>query len=207
MRPVRTRRSDTGNRRVLGWSGGVPSADVPPDLVLGQPSPADRGENRDGPADADSFRWPHSMAGTDDLLLVADAGNHRVLGWSPSPTSDRPADLLLGQPDFTSAEEWPYAPQRADSMRFPYAIDLDRDWVAVADTANNRILMWDGTPATARPATVLLARPTFGVNGENRWDAVGPDTLCWPYGLSLHGDALAVADSGNNRIMIWRREP
>ena len=31
---------------------------------------------------------------------------------------------------------------------------------------------------------------------------VEDDSLCWPYGLSLAGDVLAVADSGNNRVMI-----
>jgi len=28
------------------------------------------------------------------------------------------------------------------------------------------------------------------------------DTLCWPYGLWLHHGRLAIADSGNNRVMI-----
>jgi hypothetical protein len=32
---------------------------------------------------------------------------------------------------------------------------------------------------------------------------VRPDTLCWPYGLALHGRTLAVADSGNNRVVLW----
>ena len=56
--------ADTGNRRVLGWAGGVPtSAGVPADLVLGQPDTAHRAENRGcgvGPA---SFRWPHDVTG------------------------------------------------------------------------------------------------------------------------------------------------
>ena len=26
---------------------------------------------------------------------------------------------------------------------------------------------------------------------------------CWPYGLSALGSTVAVADSGNNRILIW----
>ena len=46
-------------------------------------------------------------------------------------------------------------------------------------------------------------QPDFGTNGENRWDAVGADTFCWPYGLSVHGGRVAVTDSGNNRVTIW----
>ena len=235
--------ADTGNRRVLGWRQGIPGPDQPADVVLGQPDAVSHGENRDGPAGPASFRWPHDISGRDDLLLIADAGDHRVLGWSPQPRSDRDADLVLGQPDFTSAEEWPYGPHTNDRFRFPYAVCLDGETLAVADTANNRILLWDGMPAGPvapgadgsdggtpfrgadgsdggtpfrgadgsdggtpfRGADYVLAQHDFGSNGENRWTSVTRDTLCWPYGLSLRGDRLAVADSGNNRVMLWRR--
>jgi len=202
--------ADTGNRRVLGWDGGLPDADRPADVVLGQPDPSHREENRGGDADAHSFRWPHAITGTDDLLLVADAGDHRVLGWSPHPDKDGAADVLVGQPDFTSASEWPYGPHRGDRFRFPYAVALDGGTFAVSDTANNRILLWNGMPGldgtAGRAADHVLAQPTFGSNGENRWSSVTHDTLCWPYGIALHGDRLAVADSGNNRVVIWRRQ-
>ena len=203
--------ADTGNRRVLGWRNGIPEAGQPADIILGQPDPTSHEENRGGPAGPDSFRWAHDITGRDDLLLVADAGDHRVLGWSPHPDADRPADLVVGQPDFTSAEEWPYGPHTNDRMRFPYAVDLDSttgvERLAVADTANNRILLWDGMPEgqVCRGADYVLAQPDFAANGENRWTSVQPNTLCWPYGLSLHGDTLAIADSGNNRVMIWKR--
>lgn len=199
--------TDTGNRRVLGWRNGIPEPDQPADVVLGQPDPASHAENRGDDAGPDSFRWPHAIAGGEDLLLIADAGDHRVLGWSPQPGADRDADLVLGQPDFRSAAEWPYGPHTNDRFRFPYAVCLDSGRLAVADTANNRILLWDGMPdgPVCRGADHVLAQPDFGANGENRWTSVQRDTLCWPYGLSLHGDTLAVADSGNNRVMLWKR--
>ncbi|MGA5535542.1 NHL repeat-containing protein [Mycolicibacterium nivoides] len=201
--------ADTGNRRALGWNGGIPEPGRPADIVLGQPDATARSENRGGTAGPASFRWPHDLAGRDDLLLVADAGDHRILGWSPPPTADRPAELLLGQPDFAASEEWPYGPHTGARFRFPYAIGLDgagpTERLAIADTANNRILLWDGMPTDGRAADHVLAQPDFGSNGENRWTSVQRDTLCWPYGLSLRGDRLAVADSGNNRVVIWRR--
>jgi len=197
--------ADTGNRRVLGWDGGLPETDRPADLVLGQPHPGHREENRGRGVGADSFRWPHGVAGTDELLLVADAGNHRVLGWQPHPEQDAGAGLLLGQSDMDTANEWPYGPQSGDRFRFPYSVALDGGRLAVADTADNRILLWDRVPTDGRAADHVLAQPTFADNGENRWSSVQRDTLCWPYGISLHGDRLAVADSGNNRVLIWRR--
>ncbi len=201
--------ADTGNRRVLGWTGGLPEPGQPADIVLGQPDAASREENRGAQVGPASFRWPHAITGRDDLLLVADAGDHRVLGWTPLPDGDRPADRLLGQPDFRTAREWPYGPQCADRFRFPYAVSLDStegtvDRLAVADTANNRVLLWDGVPDDGRGADHVLAQPTFEANGENRWSAVTHDSLCWPYGIWLRGNRLAVADSGNNRIILWR---
>lgn len=208
--------ADTGNRRILGWSNGIPEPDQPADIVLGQPDATSREENRGGAAGPASFRWPHDITGHEDLLLIADAGDHRVLGWTPPPQSDRDADLVLGQPDFTTADEWPYGPHTNDRFRFPYAACLDsggqersdsgidRARLAVADTANNRILLWDGVPEDGRGADYVLAQHDFSSNGENRWTSVQRDTLCWPYGLSLRGDTLAVADSGNNRVMVWR---
>lgn len=203
--------ADTGNRRVLGWRDGIPEPGRPADIVLGQPDAAHREENRGERVGPASFRWPHAITGRADLLLIADAGNHRVLGWSPQPDRDGPAAMLLGQRDFGDSQEWPYGPHTADRFRFPYAIGLDAgggaagERLAVADTANNRVLLWDGLPSDGRPADHVLAQPDFASNGENRWAAVQHDTLCWPYGLSLRGDRLAVADSGNNRVMIWRR--
>jgi len=197
--------ADTGNRRVLGWHGGLPEPGRPADVVLGQPDAHSREENRGEPVGPAGFRWPHAVAGHDGLLLIADAGDHRVLGWTPPPSADSPANVLLGQPDFHTAAEWPYGPQCGDRFRFPYAVCLDDGRLAVSDTANNRVLFWDGVPLDGRPADAVLGQPSFEANGENRWSAVTPDSMCWPYGLWLHGDRLAVADSGNNRVMVWRR--
>ncbi|MDY7104402.1 MAG: NHL repeat-containing protein [Actinomycetota bacterium] len=208
--------ADTGNRRVLGWDD-VPQPDQAPSVVLGQPDAHQRDENRGG-LSASSFRWPHAVCGTDDRLLVADAGNHRLLGWTPVPDTDRDADLVLGQPDFAHGGEFPYAPQTASGLRFPYAAvvcdpvpggaagDGQRRLI-VADTANNRVLVWDDLPAEiAAPADRVLGQPDMAANGENRWDLVTFDTFCWPYGLATCGNRIAVADSGNNRVVVWELE-
>ena len=199
--------ADTGNRRVLGWDGtAFPDADRVPDVVLGQTTAFERGDNRGGEQGPASFRWPHAVAGDDDVLYVADAGDHRVLGWSPPPSADEPATLVLGQQDFAAFDEFKNRAQGASRLRFPYAVVLRADRLIVADTSNNRVLVWDDAPRSGAgaPADHVLAQPDMDANGENRWDAVADDSLCWPYGLSAAGDLLAVADSGNNRVTFWR---
>mgnify|MGYP001815761915 FL=1 len=200
--------ADTGNRRVLGWPE-PPLNGEPPTWLIGQDGWTDRGENRGGDVGPTSFRWPHAIAG-DGPLYVADAGNHRVVGWPDTRSACDGADpeLVLGQQDFTSNGEWPYGPQSASIHRFPYGLALDRGTLAIGDTANNRVLLHRPVPVRGRgiPASAVLAQPDFESNGENRWDRVLPDTLCWPYGVHLHGPLLGVADSGNNRVTLWRKE-
>lgn len=199
--------ADTGNRRVLGWPG-LPLAGQPAAVVLGQDHERANAENRGGPVSPRSFRWPHAIAATDEWLLVADAGNHRVLGWRLPVLADRDAELVLGQADFTSNREWPHGKQGPQALRFPYGLATHQGQLAVADTANNRVLIWhtiaaDGQVA-GQAADLVLGQADFDANGENRWQAVRRDTLCWPYGICWHGDWLAVADSGNNRVMLWQ---
>jgi hypothetical protein len=202
--------ADTGNRRVLIWRTGIPEPGRPADVVLGQPDPGQREENRGGPVDADSFRWPHAFAGTGaGGLLVADAGNHRILRWDTHPDGDRPADAVLGQPDFFAGGEFPYVSQ-AGRFRFPYAVAAVDGELAVADTANNRVLVYaTTTPEHDDLPIASLGQPSLAANGENRWESVAADTLCWPYGLQWHRDEglelMAIADSGNNRVVLWER--
>ncbi len=196
--------TDTGNRRVLGWPR-FPEPDEPAAMVLGQASGRENRENRDGAVNARSFRWPHAVAGSRQALDVADAGNHRVLGWTPRPLQDGDANMLLGQPHLASNSELPHGPQGPGKLRFPYAITAERNLSAVADTANNRVLLWRELPTSTSnvAADLVLGQDDLDANGENRWDAVAADTLCWPYGIDLHRGQLAIADSGNNRVMIW----
>jgi hypothetical protein len=198
--------ADTGNRRVLIWDG-LPDRDAPADIVLGQGGMHDADENRGGPVGPSSFRWPHAIAGTDEMLFVADAGNHRVLGWAGRPAADRPADVVLGQKDFRSAWELPHQKQGRRRLRFPYGLSLASDSLAVADTGNNRVVFWRlpiDEPCGSEAADVV-GQCDFDACGENHWKAVAPETLCWPYGICLHGGCMAVADSGNNRVMLWQR--
>jgi hypothetical protein len=201
--------ADTGNRRVLGWHGRPRTPDQSADLVLGQPDAFSRGENRDGEPGPDSFRWPHQMAAHDGVLWVADAGNHRTLGWPLPLTGDGPATHLLGQRDFHRTFELPHQPQGPERLRFCYAVTSVGDQLVIGDTANNRVLCW-ADPTHESAAVAVLGQVDFNRAGENRWRAVTSDSLCWPYGLAATRDEtgdhlLAIADSGNNRVVIWRR--
>jgi hypothetical protein len=116
--------------------------------------------------------------------------------------------VVFGQPAFDTNRERPHWKQGPAALRFPYSLTVWGDELPVADTANNRLLHWRTVPTAGagHPAAVVLGQDSFDTNGENRWKAVTHDSLCWPYGVCRHGNRLAVADSGNNRVMIWTLE-
>jgi hypothetical protein len=63
------------------------------------------------------------------------------------------------------------------------------------------------TTAMGAHADRLTGQPDFAAKGDNRWGVAMRDSLCWPYGLSALGSTVAVADSGNNRVLIWDAAP
>lgn len=194
--------ADTGNRRVLRWDG-VPSRNgQPADSVLGQPDFGHRDENA-GEVAAGSLRWPHAMAHWNGGLVVADAGNNRVLFWRDAvPRDHAPCDVVIGQRDarivdHNRGEYWP----TASSLNMPYGAAVHRDRLLVGDTANSRILRFDSPDDIA--ASALAGQFSFADKGDNRWRPATRDSLCWPYNLSVHGDLCVIADSGNNRVLLW----
>jgi hypothetical protein len=231
--------ADSNNRRVLIWNGLPCESGQPADLVLGQPDFRSGEENAGGAPTAASMRWPHALASDGERLLLADAGNNRLLIWDRLPAeTNAPADLVLGQPDFTAvADNQGYNLGRS-TLRFPYAVALWGDRIVVADTGNSRLMIWDDREprtenqepttlddrramrnaelssfarrpspfANGAPADAVFGQVSFTQNGENRWKLAGRDTLCWPYGLSAVDGVLAVADSGNNRVLLWHDE-
>ena len=195
--------ADTGNRRVLVWDSPERTGQ-PADRVLGQDGFETRDENAGGAVGQVGLRWPHGIATWRGRLAVADAGNNRIMLWDGLPSAPgAPCDQVLGQADFAGCDHnmAAYYPTAA-ALNMPYAIAAAGDLLIAADTANSRLLGWSEV-ATAAPAAHLTGQPDFASKGDNAWGLPRRDTLCWPYGLSVLGRRVAVADSGNNRVLLW----
>ena len=201
---------DTGNRRVLIWNSIPDRNGTPADLVLGQADMHCRDENGGHGVDLIGMRWPHAAALCGEALFIADAGNNRLMAWSPVPAANgAPCDYLIGQTSPSACEHnranyWP----DAASLNMPYACTAFSDGLAVADTANSRLIGFAAEDfAFGVPARRLTGQPDFQAKGDNRWQVPVRDSLCWPYGLTSCGDVLVIADSGNNRLLLWRGVP
>ena len=196
--------ADAGNRRILVWHERPALNGQPADGVIGQPDLASRSDNGGVGVGPSGLRWPHDLAVQGGNLLVSDAGNNRVLGWEGLPEGDAAPTFVLGQADFAHADHnqgryWP----DASSLNMPYALDAADGRIAVADTANSRLLGFRSPLRSGMDAAELTGQPDFGRKGDNRWSLPVRDSLCWPYGLQLAGDVAVVADTGNHRALLW----
>ena len=141
------------------------------------------------------MRGPQGVWIQDGRLYVADTQNHRVLIWRTIPTSSgAPADIVLGQPDFTTFVEPDISQQKVDAkptnMLNPVSVTSDGRRLFVTDLGHNRILIWNSIPnANQAPADVVFGQPdmtsslannSYKLDGENKvkvlCDSTGTDT-------------------------------
>lgn len=169
------------------------------------------------------------LAYANDMLFVTDANrvsatplNHRVLIYKnisrqfPAPEDELPftgercpvcvgkADVVLGQ---TAADKGELQPTRADTLRLPIGVASDGIRLAVADTDNNRILIWNSIPTyNGQPADVVVGQPDFQTAVSTGFHP-NQKSVKGPQGVWIQDGRLFVADTGNNRVLIWNSIP
>ena len=202
--------ADTGNRRVLVWDEIPTRSGAPADIVLGQRDFRVRDENAGAGASALGMRWPHGIAVADRRLLISDAGNNRIMVWETWPQSNgAPCDFVLGQTDTIGVDhnQAAYYPT-ATAMSMPYGLAVQGEQLIVADTANSRLIgLPVGDLAMNAAASRLAGQHGFADKGDNRWGPPVRDSLCWPYGVAACGETVIIANSGNNRVLLWEAAP
>jgi hypothetical protein len=163
-------------------------------IVIGQPDFTHQLGNQGGTAQAYTLGNSDASAAVDpntSVLLVPDTSNQRVLLFEPVPTSNNPsAQFVLGQADFTSASPGSGASQ----LSYPGKVAVaGSGQVVVADTRNNRVLIWDQTPSLNGTPPDHVIGPTLP----------GATSLSSPHAAMIANGKLFVADTANNRVLIW----
>ena len=114
------------------------------------------------------------------------------------------ANVVLGQPDFVSST---YSISQS-GLRLPTAVATDGTILAVADTANNRIMIWKSIPTTInQPADIELGQPDFKTVLQGSQQVVDNRSLRSPQGVWIQDGKLFVADTQNHRVLIWNSIP
>ncbi len=169
---------------------------------------------------------PYGIALANGVLWVVDANregasptNNRVLRFSdvdtyPGPTQSLyvqgstcgacrgVSSLVLGQPDFTTNN----SNLSQTGLRGPTGVATDGNILAIADTDNNRVLIWLRLPTrNGQPADVVVGQSDFTHNATS----VPPTqtSLRGPEGVWIQNGKLFIADTQDNRVLIYNRIP
>jgi uncharacterized protein (TIGR03437 family) len=196
----------------LAYSQKCPACVGRATVVLGQPDFTTTTENI--AASASALRLPTSVATDGIHVAVADTNHNRVLIWNHIPTSNnQPADVVVGQPDFTTSSLPPGNTPTAKSMRGPQGVWIQGNRLFVADTQNNRVLIYNTIPSTnGAAADVVLGAPNFttfvqpDLTQQNT--SAGASNMLNPVAVTADNQGrLFVTDLGYNRVLMWRSIP
>ena len=197
--------ADSLNNRVLAYKP-LLSSNMAASLVFGQDDFTSGFCNKGAfPPDASKLCLPYDL-GVDGLdnLYVSDRDNNRMLEYDTPQISGTVADLVFGQPDFSSAA---CVGRDATTLCDPFGIAIDSDGnVYVADNTQSRVLEYD-TPLTLD----TVADRVFGQLGQlttgacnHGLDEPSTTSLCITWGLAVDSaDNLYVADSNNHRVLEY----
>ena len=155
-------------------------------------------------------------------LIVADTGNNRVLVFEPDvhDLSKYVLKTVLGQHDDlttgtlcaandtdgngTAGNDTSLLPD-ARTMYQPKAVWTDGTRLIVADSLNNRLLVWNSFPTVSGQAPdAVVGQASFTVAATG---TAAANELFDPESIASDGTKLFVADTGNNRVVVFPSIP
>ncbi|MEO5913292.1 MAG: NHL repeat-containing protein [Luteolibacter sp.] len=189
--------ADTDNNRVLRFAKiSSKSSGAVANGVLGQPNFT---SSEFGVTDSTMYGPCAVSADSKGRLWVADTYNYRILRFDNAveKTKGAPANGVLGQPDFTSADD----ANTATGLYYPYGVfAAPNGTVWVGDYSNKRVVGY--TNAASLPnggaATIALGKPdlTSSDLGPTKNLTSGPVNICaGPKG------SILLSDYDDNRVL------
>lgn len=150
-----------------------------------------------------------AVSGKYRLLFVADTRNNRVVVYRLDAQGAVPsssADYVIGQSTFTSQA----AGTTKTTLRHPTNVLFDdaRNRLFIADTDNNRVLVFDDVTSTALRQGIapshVLGQPNFTTS---LMTSASSQSLAHPRGLAMdRRGRLYVADTDHNRVVVFETQ-
>ncbi len=199
------------NHRVLIYNSIPEINNAPADVVIGQPNMTSSSANQTAEAvSAVVLAAPRNVFVTGSKMIVCDSYNNRVLIYNSIPSSDNAAaDVVIGQPDFTSNLANQGGGAGPNTMYRPSAAYSDGTRLLVVEALNHRVLVFDSIPTTNNAsADLVIGQPDLISNSANQGGLIpAANTFYYPVGISSDGTRLFVSDQGNHRVLIFNSFP
>ena len=190
-----------GGGRILIWNSVPDTNGTAADVVVGSP---DFYSSNSGPT-ASFINDVEDVCFSPDgnKLIASDGGNNRVLIWNSIPTTNgQPADVVIGQTDFTSSSSG-LGPNKFST---PWGVFVTPDGkLIIGDRTNNRFLVFNQIPtANGASADIVIGQPDMYTNSPGCTVNKMSTTTC--AAISPNGKLL-LSDRGNHRILIYNKFP
>jgi len=139
------------------------------------------------------------------VLYTASNFHSRILGFNTVPTTAGvAADFVVGQASFTANTGNRGGSVSNISLYGPTDLVAVGTKLIVADTGNNRVLIWNTAPIdNTTGADVVVGQASFTSNTTGTTQT----TLSGPRGIASDGTKLVVVDSANARVLLWNTIP
>lgn len=168
------------------------------DVVVGQPNFLSTASG----TSSVNVSVPHGpvLMNAQGQVYFTDSSNFRVIGFDAMPTQNgQSASRVIGQTD-PNARVF-----TADANHFlPYGMARDGNYFMVVDYFDSRVLLYNSFPQNLQAPDVIVGQPDFNTTNSNQCTSV---SVSRPQGGTIKNGTLFVADSNNNRVMIWQNLP
>ena len=137
---------------------------------------------------------PVSVSSNGEKLAVTDRFNNRILIWNSIPNQKTAPDIVIGQKNFDTHNSG----NGLDELDFPGQVIITPDAkLLVADSDNDRVLVWTNFPQTSGQTADYAIPITNYVSMNNSW----------PWGVWSDGNKTIVTATVSGTILIWNSFP
>lgn len=197
--------SDSSNNRILVYNSIPTSNNASADVVIGQANKTSNTENQGGgytPA-ANTLYLPYGVHSDGQKLFVADWNNGRVLIYNSIPTADNAnADTVIGQQNMTTPATESLA--AANILALSSEVFRFGNKLAITDRGNSRTMIYNSVPTSnGASADTVVGQQNMTSRDDNQGGSAGVNTLNNPRGITFGGTKMFVADTDNNRVLVY----
>lgn len=193
--------ADPDAHRVLFWNTLWNADNQAADFVLGQ---SDMNSGALQTTASDTLGEVGGISMGQCQMAIADTSSNRVLFYNLPIVQNKPASqIILGQPDMTSntANNGGIS---STSLNLPEGISIQLGKAFIADTQNNRVLVYNSIPTTSQQAAdFVLGQANFTTATANNVALPANAQLHNPTSVTFDGSRIFVADHDNNRVLVW----
>lgn len=191
--------------RVMVYNSMPTSNNQPADSVLGQDGFLENSGNRGGLVAANTLAGSNQVASDGTKFLINDNTNNRILVFNSVPsTYNATADYVIGQTTMSNGTVGTASNRIKNAEHFA----LGGGKLVVADSGNNRVLVYNSVPTSNGANPDLILGQELGTNDSaNAGGSVSAHAFSYPTAAWTDGTKLIVADGYNNRVLIWNTFP